>query len=94
MTTLAEMRTRVRDFVRDTNADETKRKSWLTCERIQTEIRKPIHSRSLELRIDSSIGLRLLTSDTATVDSVIQDADAAMYRAKQAGKGRVVRHGL
>ena len=26
MTTLAEMRTRVRDFVRDTNADETKRK--------------------------------------------------------------------
>ena len=76
----------------DHDIEEARRKAWLTCERIQKEIRKAIDFRSAELHIDSSIGLRLLTSETASVDSVIHEADAAMYQAKQEGKGRVVEH--
>ena len=78
----------------DRDADEAKRKAWLTCERIQKELRKVISFESLDLHIDSSIGLRLLTPDSDTADSVIREADAAMYRAKQKGKGRVVGHDL
>ncbi len=76
----------------DRNEDEAKRKAWLTCERIQKELRKSIRFQSLKLHVDASIGLRLLRPEPATTDSVIREADAAMYRAKQQGKGRVVGH--
>ena len=76
----------------DLDADEASRKARLTCERIRNEIRKAISFQSLELHIDASIGLRLLGSESASVDSVIRDADTAMYRAKQEGKGRIVVH--
>jgi len=78
----------------DEDADEAKPKAWLTCERIQKELRESISFQSLELRIDSSIGLSLLTSESGDADSLIREADAAMYRAKQEGKGRVVGHDL
>jgi two-component system cell cycle response regulator len=76
----------------DRDGEEAKRKAWLTCERIQKELRKSISFQSVKLRIDASIGLRMLRPEPTTTDRVIREADAAMYRAKQEGKGRVVGH--
>ena len=36
-----------------------------------------------------SVGIRILGAEEVGADAAIRDADQAMYRAKQAGKGRV-----
>ena len=76
----------------DRDVDAARRKARLTCDRIQNELRRSVRFLSLELHIDSSIGLRLLKPEPATIDKVLREADAAMYRAKQEGRGRVVGH--
>jgi diguanylate cyclase (GGDEF)-like protein len=53
-------------------------------------LEKPIPYESNLLRVDSSIGIRLIGAREEGVHAVIRDADYAMYRAKCAGKGQIV----
>jgi len=74
------------------NADKktANNKALLTSERIQKELSKAINFKSMTLQISSSIGIRLLAPERTSVDVILKDADTAMYRAKQAGKGGIV----
>jgi diguanylate cyclase (GGDEF)-like protein/PAS domain S-box-containing protein len=56
-------------------------------ERVQHTLREPFDIDDRELHIDASIGIALADADAAP-DTVLRDADVAMYRAKADGKGR------
>jgi diguanylate cyclase (GGDEF)-like protein/PAS domain S-box-containing protein len=50
------------------------------------QIARPVSIGQNEVRVTSSIGISLLAEDTTDSDSLIQNADLAMYRAKAQGK--------
>ncbi len=56
-------------------------------ERIHHTLREPFDIDERELHVDASIGIALADAD-AEPDTVLRDADVAMYRAKADGKGR------
>ena len=56
-------------------------------ERVQQTLRTPFEIDDRELHIDASIGIALAGADAAP-ETVLRDADVAMYRAKADGKGR------
>jgi diguanylate cyclase (GGDEF)-like protein/PAS domain S-box-containing protein len=56
-------------------------------ERVQHTLRIPFDIDERELHVDASIGIALADADAAP-DTVLRDADVAMYRAKAEGKGR------
>jgi diguanylate cyclase (GGDEF)-like protein/PAS domain S-box-containing protein len=56
-------------------------------ERVQHTLRIPFDIDDRELHVDASIGIALAEAD-ASPDTVLRDADVAMYRAKAEGKGR------
>jgi diguanylate cyclase (GGDEF)-like protein/PAS domain S-box-containing protein len=56
-------------------------------ERVQHTLRIPFDIDDRELHVDASIGIALADADAAP-DTVLRDADVAMYRAKAEGKGR------
>ncbi len=60
-------------------------------ERVIAELSKPIYTKSgRPAAIGASIGICFATAGhTLTPDDVLRDADLAMYRAKQRGRGRV-----
>jgi diguanylate cyclase (GGDEF)-like protein len=51
-----------------------------------------IHQGEVELRLTVSIGLALLDETTPTVESLIEHADSALYRAKAQGRNRVMHY--
>jgi len=53
------------------------------------QINQPIKFNGSDLTVGASIGVRLFSSDVLDTDTVIREADIAMYHAKQLGKGRV-----
>lgn len=58
-------------------------------ERMITEIQKPFPIDGLEIAVSASIGIAMTTGlPGAAPDDLLRDADAAMYRAKELGKGR------
>lgn len=74
----------------DTDKHTACSKALAITRRIQQELARVIYFKGIALQVDSSIGLRFLTPELADVETVLKDADTAMYRAKKAGKGRVV----
>ena len=56
-------------------------------ERLLIAVREPIQAGGEEVRTSLSIGIALASS-TATSSGLLADADAALYRAKAAGRGR------
>ena len=59
-------------------------------ERLRSEIADAPYTREgIELRVGVSIGLAVAPEDTAELAQLFQNADAAMYAAKTAGKNRV-----
>jgi diguanylate cyclase (GGDEF)-like protein/PAS domain S-box-containing protein len=58
--------------------------------RFATRLRAPMVVRSRELSVTASIGIALSEPDLREPDELVQRADIAMYRAKQAGKDRIV----
>ncbi len=56
--------------------------------RVVRELRRPYLIGTHEMRVTASLGIAVSDAD-ATPDSLIRDADAAMYRAKQRGRGRI-----
>lgn len=57
--------------------------------RILAAIKAPVELHE-NFQLDASIGVRLLVNESVTVDTIVKEADIAMYRAKQAGKGCAV----
>lgn len=60
------------------------------CERLIEQIEEDvIYAKGTELRLSSSIGIAAYPEHSDGIKSLIQCADAAMYRAKELGKGQV-----
>ncbi len=57
--------------------------------RIQAALKEPIEHRET-YQLSGSIGIRMLGDEMASIETVLKEADIAMYRAKQAGKGNMV----
>lgn len=60
--------------------------------KLQAAIRAPFHLLNNEYRITASIGVAMYPDDAANEDELLQNADAAMYDAKQQGRNAVQRH--
>jgi diguanylate cyclase (GGDEF)-like protein len=73
-----------------TNEQIANKKALSVLERIQQELRKEINVAGSELKVDSSIGLRLLRPEVADFEAVLADADEAMYLSKKESKGGMV----
>lgn len=54
---------------------------------------EPIIAEGVELRLTASLGVATFSGGDATGDELVQAADHAMYRAKRAGRDRVVVEG-
>jgi diguanylate cyclase (GGDEF)-like protein/PAS domain S-box-containing protein len=55
---------------------------------IEEGLRRPLDLEGLERVVTASIGIGLSTSDWEPPEEILRRADAAMYRAKEAGKAR------
>lgn len=65
-----------------------KRDAIEVAERIQLQLSLPVDLRGREISVTSSIGITLSKADYESLEDLLQDADTAMYRAKNQGKGR------
>jgi len=61
------------------------------CERLRQALREPFEIGSAAATLSASIGVTLLPEDCTDSDTLIVNADLAMYRAKHAGGDRVCR---
>ena len=57
-----------------------------TVQNIRTAIGEPIRLQGHDLRVTSSVGVAIYPDDGAEVDTLLGNADAAMYRAKDNGR--------
>ncbi len=57
-------------------------------ERVAGALREPLVINGRELTVSSSIGIALATDANTDAERLMADADAAMYRAKELGRGR------
>ena len=55
---------------------------------IEEDLRRPLHLEGISRVATASIGIGMSTSDWEPPDEILRRADAAMYRAKEAGKDR------
>lgn len=58
----------------------------ITARRIVAALREPILIDGLELMVTTSIGISIYPSDSLDAETLIRNADAAMYRAKDEGR--------
>jgi Amt family ammonium transporter len=58
--------------------------------RIQTEMRRPFHWNDKEILTGASVGIVLESKDYARAEDIVRDADIAMYKAKERGRGHLV----
>jgi diguanylate cyclase (GGDEF)-like protein len=65
---------------------------YAVADRLLADIKQPTWYQGIELQPQASIGVTLWSGD-AEAEALMRDADAAMYAAKQSGKGRVVKAG-
>ncbi|MCU7846013.1 MAG: EAL domain-containing protein [Candidatus Thiodiazotropha sp. (ex Monitilora ramsayi)] len=56
---------------------------------IQENLRHPVHVNNIEFNISASIGISIYPDNGTTRDSLLRNADAAMYEAKKNGRNRV-----
>ncbi len=57
-------------------------------QRLADALAEPVVEGAEELRVAASIGIAVATSSQPTPEELLRDADAAMYRAKDRGRGR------
>jgi diguanylate cyclase (GGDEF)-like protein len=63
----------------------------VVAERAVRLIAAPFDLAGKSVSVGASIGMAMRADDSTGTDTLIAEADAAMYEAKRAGKGRVVR---
>ena len=61
----------------------------VVAERLRRAVQQPLVIDEHELVVTASIGFAVNTGNNLTADDLLRDADAAMYRAKAAGRDRV-----
>ncbi len=59
-----------------------------TAERLLDRLGEAFSVREIDHYLSASIGIAMFPEDGATVETLLKNADAAMYRAKDAGRGR------
>ncbi|MGV3742350.1 MAG: diguanylate cyclase domain-containing protein [Burkholderiaceae bacterium] len=64
----------------------------VVAEKILGAIQKPINMDGLELTISTSIGVTLAAEAFCTAESLLKEADSAMYRAKHGGRNLIMFH--
>ncbi len=74
----------------DTNKHIARNTALGVAEQLVTLLSMPINFNDIKLTIGVSIGIRIFGLDEIEAESAIKDADIAMYRAKEAGKGQCV----
>ena len=58
----------------------------LTCERILISLSEPVLLEGTEVNLGASIGVSMYPGDGTTVQALLQNADSAMYKAKDRGR--------
>lgn len=58
--------------------------------RIINQLKQPIMIDGIALHVGTSVGLGFYPTDADTVDGFVETVDAALYKAKNAGKGRLI----
>lgn len=58
-------------------------------ERIRAAVGRAVHEQHIEIPVSASIGIALAQTGLESPDSLLTDADTAMYRAKEAGRDGV-----
>ncbi len=79
-------------LIQQLNADKkiARNTVFKVAEKLLDAINKPIGFNGTTLDVGASIGIRLLEFDEQSMKTIIRDADIAMYKAKQAGRGKAV----
>ncbi len=67
---------------------ESAEKAGALAERLIEGLSKPIQVDSLELHVGASVGVALYPDDATGADDLMRNADLALYRAKNEGRGR------
>lgn len=73
----------------DTGETGAREKTALIAAKLIELMSKPFMLADKEMRVGVSIGVRLLEPEAINPEKAMSEADMTMYRAKQAGKGRV-----
>lgn len=76
----------VKEF--DIDIKVTQDKSSIFAQKILDEILKPIIYKNETLNINASIGIRIFNSVQIGFESLLREADTAMYESKKSGKGK------
>jgi diguanylate cyclase (GGDEF)-like protein len=67
---------------------DARRGASLVAEKVRDRLQQPLVVQGGTVTISTSIGMSLYPCDGATLDELLRHADAAMYSAKESGRGR------
>jgi diguanylate cyclase (GGDEF)-like protein/PAS domain S-box-containing protein len=73
----------------DLPADQARSRAVEIARRLVGAMAQPFVVRDAETYVGVSVGIALTTTGEETADELLRDADAAMYHAKEAGRGRI-----
>jgi len=78
-------------LINDISEDESKaKKSVLTlAEKLRAKISHPVEFDGNSLSVGASIGIRIIHPKDQNIESLIREADSAMYSAKKLGRAQV-----
>ena len=77
------------EFVMVLASERDPRAASLVAMRVLEALRRPFAIEGHRIEIDASVGIAVYPEDGASADALMRASDAAMYRAKQEGRGTV-----
>lgn len=76
-------------LLRNLRGEDARTDARTVAERIHRALSRPFHVKGRDLFSSVSIGIAMCSISAATPESILRDADNAMYRAKAEGTGRI-----